>query len=43
MSGIQSRNVYTKEFKKETVLLMLDRGMTVSQISEDLEIGTETI
>ena len=43
MSGIQSRNVYTKEFKKETVLLVLERGMTVSQVSEDLEIGTETI
>jgi len=41
MSGIQSRNVYTKEFKKETVLLVLERGMTVSQVSEDLEIGTE--
>ena len=43
MSGIQSRRVYTKEFKKETVLLVLERGMTVSQVSEDLEIGTETI
>jgi len=43
MSGIGSRKVYTKEFKKETVLLVLERGMTVSQVSEDLEIGTETI
>lgn len=43
MSGIQSRKVYTKEFKKETVLLVLERGMTVSQVSEDLEIGTEII
>jgi len=40
MSEIRSRKVYTKEFKKETVLLVLERGMTVSQVSEDLEIDS---
>lgn len=43
MSEIRSRKVYTKEFKKETVLLVLERGMTVSQVSEDLGIGAEII
>jgi transposase len=43
MSGIQSRRVYPKEFKKETVQLVQERGMTVSQVSKDLDIGTETI
>ena len=43
MEGIQSRRVYTKEFKEETVQLVLERGMSVSQLSKDLGIGTETI
>lgn len=36
----QKRRVYTKEFKEETIQLVLNRGMSVS---EDLDIGTETI
>jgi transposase len=43
MSGVQSRRVYTKEFKEETVQLVLHRGLTVSHVSKDLGIGTETI
>lgn len=39
----QRRRVYRKEFKEETIHLVLTRGMTVSQVSKDLEIGTETI
>ena len=39
----QARRVYTKELKEETVHLVLTRGMSVSQVSKDLEIGTETI
>ena len=39
----QTRRVYTKEFKEETIGLILDRGMSVSQVSKDLSIGTETI
>ncbi len=39
----QTRRVYTKEFKEETVHLVLNRGMSVSQVSKDLGIGTETI
>ena len=43
MREIPSRKVYTKEFNKETVLLVLERGMTVSQKTENLEIGREII
>ena len=43
MSGVQRRRVYTKEFKKATVLLVLEQGIIVSKVSEDLEIGTEII
>jgi len=43
MNVTQTRRVYTKEFKKETVLLVLERVMSVSQVSEDLGIGTETL
>jgi len=39
----QTRRVYTKEFKEETVGLILNRGMSVTQVSKDLSIGTETI
>lgn len=39
----QTRRVYTKEFKEETVELVLIRGMSVLQVSKDFEIGTETI
>lgn len=39
----QVRRVYTKEFKEETVHLVITRGMSVSQVSKDLAIGTETI
>lgn len=39
----QTRRVYTKEFKEETIGLILNRGMSVSQVSKDLSIGTETI
>jgi transposase len=39
----QRRRVYTKEFKEETVHLVLTRGMSVSEVSKDLGIGTETI
>jgi len=39
----QARRVYIKELKEETVHLVLTRGMSVSQVSKDLEIGTETI
>jgi len=41
--GVQSRRVYTKEFKEETIGLILNRGMSVSQVSRDLSIGTETL
>ncbi len=43
MEGIERRRVYTKEFKEETVHLVLTRGMTVLQVSKDFEKGTETI
>jgi transposase len=43
MEGISRRRVYTKEFKEETVQLVLKRGLSVSQVSKDLNIGTETI
>ncbi len=43
MSVIQSRRVYSKEFKEETIQLVLKRGMSVSQVSKDLDIGTEII
>ena len=36
MSGIQRRRVYTKEFKKATVLLVLEQGIIVSKVSEDI-------
>lgn len=39
----QERRTYTKEFKEETIGLILNRGMSVSQVSKDLSIGTETI
>ena len=39
----QTRRIYTKEFKEETVVLILNRGMSVTQVSKDLSIGTETI
>ena len=39
----QTRRVYTKEFKEETVHLVLRRGMSVSQVSKDLEIGSDII
>ena len=41
--GVQSRRVYIKEFKEETIGLILNRGMSVSQVSKDLSIGTETL
>ena len=34
----QKRRVYTKEFKEETIALVLNRGMSVSQVSKDLGI-----
>jgi len=34
----QRRRVYTKEFKEETIALVLNRGMSVSQVSKDLGI-----
>jgi transposase len=34
----QKRRVYTKEFKEETIFLVLNRGMSVSQVSKDLGI-----
>ncbi len=43
MEGIGRRRVYTKEFKEETVQLVLERGLSVTQVSKDLDIGTETI
>jgi transposase len=43
MEGIQRRRVYTREFKEETIQLVLNRGMSVSQVSKDLEIGSELI
>lgn len=43
MEGVAGRRVYTKEFKEETVQLVLKRGLSVSQVSKDLDIGTETI
>lgn len=42
-SGVQSRRVYSKEFKLETIQLVLERGLSVTQVSQDLGIGTETI
>ncbi|GBD91251.1 hypothetical protein BMS3Abin04_01977 [bacterium BMS3Abin04] len=39
----KEEEVYTKEFKKATVLLVLELGIIVSKVSEDLEIGTEII
>lgn len=39
----QTRRVYTKEFKEETIGLILNRGMSVSRVSKDLSIGSETI
>jgi len=41
--GFQSRRVYTKEFKEETLGLILNRGLSVYQVSKDLSIGTETL
>jgi len=43
MELCQTSRVYTKEFKEETIGLILDRGMSVSQISKNLSIGTEKI
>ncbi len=43
MEVISGRRVYTKEFKEETVQLVLKRGLSVFQVSKDLDIGTETI
>lgn len=43
MHDVQSRKVYTKEFKKETLLLVLERGLSVNQVSEDLGVRTELI
>jgi len=39
----QRRRVFTKEFKEETVHLVLTRGMSVSQVSKDLEIRADLI
>ncbi len=39
----QSKRSYTQEFKEETIHLVLSRGMSVSQVSKDFSIGTETI
>ena len=39
----QVRRTYTKEFKEETVQLVLRRGMSVSQVSKDLAIGADLI
>jgi transposase len=43
MNGVQKRMVYTSDFIKETVLLVLEKGISVSQASEDLEIGSDLI
>ena len=39
----QVRRSYTKEFKEETIGLVLNRGLSVSQVSKDLDIGKELI
>jgi len=39
----QRRRVFTKEFKEETVNLVLTRGMSVSQVSKDLDIRADLI
>ena len=39
----QSRRTYTKEFKEETIHLVLSRGMSVSKVSQDLDIGSDLI
>jgi len=43
MEGIQKRRVFTKEFKKETISLVLDRGMKVKDVSKDLGVDTVLI
>jgi transposase len=39
----QRRRVYTKEFKEETIALVLNRGMSVSQVSKDLDIRADLL
>ncbi len=39
----QKRRVYTKEFKEETIALVLNRGMSVSQVSKDLDIRADLL
>ena len=39
----QKRRVYTKEFKEETVHLVLTRGMQVSEVSKDLDIRKDLL
>jgi transposase len=37
------RRVFTREFKLEAVKLVKERGMSVSQVAKDLDIGTSVI
>jgi transposase len=38
-----SRRVFTKEFKKSAVKLVLEQGMSVIQAAEDLGIGSSSL
>jgi transposase len=35
----RKRRTFSPEFKEETVALVLDQGMSVSQVARDLDIG----
>jgi len=39
----QTSRVYTKEFNEETVQLVLQRGMSISQFFKDFDIGSDLI
>ena len=39
----RKRRQHTPEFKKETVALVLDKGMAVSQVSRDLDVAQTVI
>lgn len=43
MDLAQVRRTYSKEFKEETIQLVLTLDMRVSEVSKDLGIGTATI
>ena len=38
-----ARRVFSKEFKAETVALVLERGLSASRVSRDLGVGQPTI